>query len=262
MAEPTTTERYAKRFSDLADVYVDLTPQATRLVDLAGVRPGEHVLDVGCGPGTATLIAAERVGATGRVLGIDLAPNMLARAVEATAGLEHVEIREMDATDLDVGDGEFDVVVANSVVQFSGPASLAEWQRVVRPDGGRVACSLPWGPVTWIELCRAFVDRTREPFRSTMARRLETATRRPDAEAARARRGFAEVVTAVEPIVRRHATPEEAFAAEYRHGARVFLEELPPDALEEFRRAYVYAVRRPDGTAELLAEFHLWCFTR
>src|SRR5262245_65097559 len=104
---------------------------------------------------------------------------MLARAREAVAGRDNVEIRAMDVTALDLPDGGVDAVIANSVVQFSGPASLPEWRRVTRA-GGRVACSLPWGPEVWTELCRRHVDALAEPARSTMANRLAAAARRPD----------------------------------------------------------------------------------
>ena len=256
------TDRYAKGFSDCADVYVDLTHQATRLVDLALIRRGESVLDVGCGPGTATVVAAERTGSTGHVIGVDLAPNMLAIATERTAHLPHVEIREMDAIDLDFADSTFDVVVANSVAQFTGVKSIPEWQRVAKADGGRVACSLPWGPAFWTELCGRYVHRTAEPFRSMMTQRLAAARRPLDPEAVRIRYGFSDLDAEVEPIVRRYDSPEAAWQAEYSHGARVFLEELPPDALDEFRTEYLDAVGTSDGRAEIPVEFHYWCFTR
>jgi len=64
----------------MAADYVGPTPQAARLVALAALRPGERVLDAGCGPGTATVIAAEGVGPGGAVVAVDVAEDMLARA--------------------------------------------------------------------------------------------------------------------------------------------------------------------------------------
>ena len=252
------SDRYARGFSDMADVYVDITPQARRLLDLVGLVEGETVIDVGCGPGTATLLAAAGVGTEGRVLAIDLAPGMLARARHETRHLEHVQLAAMDARTLAVPGGAADVVIANSVLQFTGPGSLAEWRRVARRA---VACSLPWGPKSWIDLCTRYVDRTSEPYRSTMRQRLVAAASPPDATAARDRAGFAGVDVDVMTTVRRYDSPEAAFASEYTHGARVFLEELPPDALAEFRADYLDAVRTADGTAELPFEIHFWSFT-
>ena len=259
---PVMQNRYAKGFSDMAPTYVDLSAQAERLLDLAELQPGEDVLDVGCGPGTATLIAAARVGPTGSVAGVDLAANMLALAAERTAHLDHVTIREGDAVDLGIADGTYDVVVANSVVQFTGPRSLTEWKRVVRPRRGRVACSLPWGPAFWFELCQRYVDRTAEPFRTTFRQRLATTTAPPNAERACALHGFRSVTTDVQDIVRRYDTPEAAWESEYSHGARIFLEELPLDALAQFREEYLDAVRTADGGAEVSLSFHYWCFHR
>ena len=243
----------------MAEVYVDLSRPASRLLALAGLGAGESVLDVGCGPGTVAAVAAEAVGASGRVVGIDLAPGMLARARELSDRLPNVSILPMDAKALGFAPASFDSVVANSVVQFTGPASLLEWKRVLRP-GGKLACSFPHGPQVWFELCRRFVERTAEPFRSDMRGQLAASLVVPDPEAARSRLGFDTVAIDVEEVVRRYDSAEEAFADEYRHGARLFLEQLPPDALTAFKAAYVEAVT-VGGRAELPFEFHFWCFS-
>jgi hypothetical protein len=131
----------------------------------------------------------------------------------------------------------------------------------VRPRGGRVACSLPWGPGFWFELCQRYVDRTAEPFRSTFRQRLATAASPPSAERARQRHGFASVVVEIEDLVRRYDDPASAWRSEYSHGARIFLEELPGDDLAAFRAEYLDAVRTDDGTAKLEYQFHYWCLT-
>ncbi len=248
----------ARGFSALAADYADTSPQARRLVALADLRPGERVLDAGCGPGTATVLAADRVGPAGRVLGVDLAEEMLVRARAAAAGRDNVEIRAMDVTALDLPDGAVDAVVANSVVQFSGPASLPEWRRVTRA-GGRVACSLPWGPEVWTDLCRRHVDALPEPARSTTAAQLARARRRPDAERVRARLGFAAVTVDAEDLVALFESPEAAWVSLRSHGARIFLEALPPPARAAFRNEFVARVATPGG-AELRSEFLYWCF--
>ncbi|WP_256339245.1 methyltransferase domain-containing protein [Streptomyces sp. 2224.1] len=70
-----------------------------RLVDLAAPRPGERLLDVGCGRGAALFPAARAVGPAGRVVGIDIADTMIeaARAEAARAGADNVELLVMDA---------------------------------------------------------------------------------------------------------------------------------------------------------------------
>jgi ubiquinone/menaquinone biosynthesis C-methylase UbiE len=246
-------------FTGLAGDYLDLTPQAARLVALAGLRPGERVLDAGCGPGTATVLAAEQVGRWGTVVGVDVAEDMLVRARASAVPHPQVRILAMDATALAFRDAGFDAVVASSVLQFSGPGSMREWARVTRP-AGRVACSLPWGPEVWTELCRRHVEETAEPYRSVARRRLAAATVRPDAEWVRQRLGMAGVVAEAEPIVQRFASPDDAWASLYRHGARLFLEALPPAALGAFRDEFTARVATGGG-AELRSEFLYWSFT-
>lgn len=79
-----------------------------QLVDLLDVREGHTVLDAGCGPGTDLPTLAERVGATGTVVGVDRDPAMLAQARERTRELPRVEIREGDVLDLPVDRGTVD----------------------------------------------------------------------------------------------------------------------------------------------------------
>jgi SAM-dependent methyltransferase len=109
---------------------------------LAGaLRPGEHVVDVGCGGGFDTMIAARQVGPHGRVVGVDMTPAMLehARAAATAAGYRHVELRHGYAEELPVPDGWADVAISNGVLNLmpDKTAVLAELARVVR-RGGRL----------------------------------------------------------------------------------------------------------------------------
>src|SRR6187431_3197715 len=121
---PTTEDPRAgvrATFDKVADTYdatsIDfMGPIAAGLVAELAVRPGERVLDVGCGRGAALLPLAAATGTTGRVTGIDLSPRMieLTAADVLAAGLqESVEVRVGDAQDLDVEDGSFDVVASS-----------------------------------------------------------------------------------------------------------------------------------------------------
>ena len=117
---------------------------ARRLVELAALPPGAQVLDIATGTGWAAIAAAQHVGPTGRVLGVDLAPELLERARQkvAAAGLTQVEFREGDAERLDLGDQRFDVVLCASALFFIPDmlAALREWSRVLKP-GGQVGFS-------------------------------------------------------------------------------------------------------------------------
>lgn len=108
----------------------------------AALCPGETVLDLGCGAGIDTLLAARAVGPSGRAVGIDMTPQMVARtrANAAAAGLANVEVHEAMIESLPLPDDSIDVVVSNGVLNLSNRKSrvLAETFRVLRP-GGRVA---------------------------------------------------------------------------------------------------------------------------
>ena len=139
--------RVVANFNALAETYdiVRFTQVcARRLVDLAALPPGAQVLDVATGTGWAALAAAQHVGPTGRVLGVDLAPELLegARQKVAAAGLTHVEFRVGDAEWLDLAEQRFDVVLCASALFFVPDmlAALREWHRVLKP-GGQVGFS-------------------------------------------------------------------------------------------------------------------------
>jgi ubiquinone/menaquinone biosynthesis C-methylase UbiE len=111
-------------------------------LDLLGVAPGSHVLDVGCGSGAVTRDLARRVGPTGRVVGLDPSPGFLTVArelVERDGLADTVELRLGDARALPVPDREFDVALAVTALAHTPQAERAipELTRVVRP-GGRV----------------------------------------------------------------------------------------------------------------------------
>jgi arsenite methyltransferase len=107
---------------------------------------GATVLDLGCGSGTDTLIAAHRVGQTGKAIGVDFSTAMLSRARQAVAeaGVANVEIRESDAERLSIEDREIDVAIVNGIFNLN-PAREAifrELARVVRPAGTVYAAEL------------------------------------------------------------------------------------------------------------------------
>jgi len=113
-------------------------------IAFAGIEVGETVVDLGSGAGRDAFLAAEAVGATGRVIGVDMTPAMLARARAAASelGFGQVEFREGLIEALPVGDAIADVVISNCVVNLSAdvPRVLEEAARVLRP-GGRLRIS-------------------------------------------------------------------------------------------------------------------------
>lgn len=108
-------------------------------VALASLTPGETVLDLGSGAGFDCFLAAVRVGPEGRVIGVDMTPEMLERARDNAreGGYENVEFRLGEIEALPVPDGVVDIVISNCVLNLSAnrPRVLAEAMRVLRPGG-------------------------------------------------------------------------------------------------------------------------------
>jgi arsenite methyltransferase len=106
---------------------------------LGRLEPGERVLDLGSGAGTDSLVAAQMVGAEGRVTGVDMTPEMLtkARAAAAEMAAANVEFIESEAEHLPFPDRSFDVVISNGVIDLipDKDAVFSELHRVLVPGG-------------------------------------------------------------------------------------------------------------------------------
>jgi SAM-dependent methyltransferase len=108
---------------------------------LGPLGPGEAVLDVGCGAGIDLLFASRLVGETGQVCGIDLTPEMVARAQQTLtrAGVANAQVHLAGAEAIPYGDHTFEVVISNGVLNLSPlkDKSFSEMQRVLK-SGGRL----------------------------------------------------------------------------------------------------------------------------
>lgn len=115
---------------------------------LASLRPGEVVVDLGSGGGFDCFIAGPRIGAEGRVIGVDMTPDMLDKAraglaaYRAQSGLDNVEFRLGEIEHLPIADASADVVISNCVINLS-PDKDRVWREIARvlKPGGRVAVS-------------------------------------------------------------------------------------------------------------------------
>lgn len=141
------TGRRLARLLGYEEAWLDGVPEGT-VAAFAGtgnpfalgpVRPGERVVDVGCGAGIDSLIAARMAGPDGAVVGVDMTPAMLerARAGAAEAGVGNVAFHEGLAESLPVADGWADVVISNGVLNLFPDklAGLREMARVLKPGG-------------------------------------------------------------------------------------------------------------------------------
>lgn len=141
------TGRPLTRMLGYRDEWLENVPEST-IESFAGtgnpfsmgvIKPGEHVVDIGCGAGIDSLIAGHMTGANGRVIGVDMTPAMLekARLGAQKAGLNHVDIREGYGESLPVADNWADVIISNGVLNLMPDkrAVLNEMARVLKPGG-------------------------------------------------------------------------------------------------------------------------------
>ena len=135
-----------RRRSELIDRFTGAINE--RLVELAGVEPGNRVLDVAAGYGEPSLTAARVVGPGGKVVSTDISPEMQAYGREraASAGLDNVEFVESDAISLDFPPQSFDAALSRFGIIFEpdGEGAAARIRGFIKP-GGRMAIA-SWGP--------------------------------------------------------------------------------------------------------------------
>jgi SAM-dependent methyltransferase len=147
---PPTTDAVARRFysaEELAQVPTSAIRRALGVANhlrFADIRPGDTVLDLGCGGGIDTILAARRTGATGRVIALDFLPEMLARttAAAAEAGMSNVDTVDGELEAIPLPDASVDLIISNGVINLSPRKArvMAECARVLR-TGGRLCVS-------------------------------------------------------------------------------------------------------------------------
>jgi len=247
-------------FSRAAATYDSIGPRffthlGQRLVELSHLTPGATVLDVAAGRGAGLFAAAHQVGPGGRVVGIDLAEQMVQ---ETTAdiqrrGLHHVGMHQMSAEPLAFPEASFDRVLCSFALwMFPQPhQALQEMFRVLTP-GGRV------GLTTWSDDC-PFLTWLRRELRASLPPQAPPAHRGPDAPSfdtaaqlatALQQAGFARLEISIEDHEFVYATDEEWWGSLWSHGIRSRLESLAPPDLAQVRGEMlrkVQVLKQSDG---------------
>ena len=219
-----------------------------RTVDRLQLPAGAHVLDVCCGSGASALPAAEAVGPTGSVLGVDLAESLLelARSKAEERGLINVEFRKGDMLDLKLPESSFDAVVCVFGIFFVPDMHLAvhKLSRLVKP-GGRLAITT-WGPRFFEPANTAFWNSIRA-VRPDLYKGFNPWDRITEPEAVRALfdgAGVERLEVVAEKGVHSLNSPEDWWFALLGSGYRGTLEQLNAEDREQVRQANFDFIRQ------------------
>ena len=217
-------------------------PIAAGLVEELAVRPGERVLDIGCGRGAALVPLAHATGPGGHVLGIDLAPRVVERTAADVRDLAHVEVRVGDASAPAETPASYDVVSCCLVLFFlPDPAAAVDaWRNLLVP-GGRLGVTT-FGPQDerWKAVDALFTPHLPQAMKDART----SGTRGPFAsdegmEQLLRDAGLVDVRTARSEVTAEFADPQQWLDFSWSHGQRAMWEAVPADAHDDVRRQLV-----------------------
>jgi O-methyltransferase/aklanonic acid methyltransferase len=230
------------------------------LIERLNIPVGAQVLDIASGRGALLLPAAEKVGITGHIIGIDLAPEMVAHAQGAIKhrGFTQAEALLMDAEQLAFPENNFDYITCGSALHFlQYERVLPNLLRMLK-HGGTFAATIPYMSLDdqedlerwrWLpELARAVFPPDFVPPAAWLAHnRLNKPER---AQAALHEAGFVEITTQYVDTTLYFVDEDDWWAWEWSQGSRFWLEGMSPDGLERFKResfGQLREMKRPDG---------------
>ena len=139
----------------------DVVAQRARVLEMLTPKPGEHILDIGAGPGLLAYDLARLVGGEGRVVGLDNAAAMVSLARTRLAGMKQAECIEGQATELAFPNSSFDAAVSTQVYEYVADMSraLSELHRVLKPGGRALILDTDWRSIVWHSSDNARMDR-------------------------------------------------------------------------------------------------------
>ena len=228
-------------------------PIADHLVGLAGLRPGDQVLDAGCGAGAVTVRSAPAVSPGGQVIGVELAAGMLRRTAAEAAGrgLDNVTVRRGDASRPPFAPGSFDAVLASLVPSLlpDPVITLRRWREVLKP-GGTLAFS--WGihpDPRWSPVFGA-VDayaKGADGFEACIGRLGSPGDMTTLLDA----HGYTGIHTSTHTVPVRYTGPRQWWQASWAEAPRLAWQHIPDAARDAARRAafaLLERMREPDGS--------------
>lgn len=230
-------------YNRVATVYGQVGPNAFALagqglVECMDIAEGSRVLDVGVGRGANLFPAAEKVGTQGRVVGIDVAENMLKETAEEIKrrNIAQASVVQMDAEHLVFDSASFDAVLCGFAI-FLFPhleLALSEFYRVLRP-GGKLGITVGGNPnaldLWYGERLTAYQQQYHFPLNAGG----NNVNYRTDLPSYLARAGFAAMQAQYKQVDLVYASAQEWWDAKWTHGTRYSLEHIAPAVLERFK---------------------------
>ncbi len=167
MAANFTFDGAAARRIEQVYLTPDIVQQRRATRAMLGLKPGETVLDVGCGPGFLLAEIAAEVGGAGKLSGIDSSADMVALAHKRCAGFSTVDLQQANALALPFAAAAFNVVVSTQVYEYVADiaAALREAARVLRPGGRLLIVATDWESSVWNNSDDARMARVLEAWR-------------------------------------------------------------------------------------------------
>ncbi|GER90398.1 methyltransferase [Dictyobacter vulcani] len=256
--------RVAAFYSRIATTYDQIGPTVfttfgQRIVERTAILPGSRVLDVAAGRGANLFAAADKVGSTGEVVGIDIAPAMVqeTQTLIEQRGLLNVSMQLMDAEQLTFADNSFDHVLCNFAIFFFPQLqqTLNGFCRVLKPQGTLTVTLPASGDARWRwynELIGTYYEQYQLPLPplATGAQPLLDVAAFTDLLK---QAGFSDIHSTIEEAEFIYADEEEWWKAKWTHGERYPLENMPAEMLKQFRPEVLERIKelqQPDGYHE------------